>query len=287
MSVSIIIPAYNPNEEILSKIIRQISKQKFEEEKEVIIIDDCSPKRINKIARAKLVRNKKNLGLADAINTGVKLAKHEIVVVVEQDALPVTDDWLKKLVEPFKDEEVVATASTLILPEEIWQKFDNKAKILTANERGTHTPLLDETACAYRKAALKKAGFFDSTNFRTAGEDFDMYIKLKKIGKISYPKAGVYHMHPTNYATRMGKEAQLSEGFGALVRIHGAKMPRWYLGVLKATPLVGWLIFLLTFPYQKISFKLAFPTIIWLSAIRHWIYVENFWKGFINKKQTI
>ena len=35
------------------------------------------------------------------------------------------------------------------------------------------------------------SGLFDGKNFRTAGEDFDMWIKLNKIGKISYPNCRV------------------------------------------------------------------------------------------------
>jgi GT2 family glycosyltransferase len=157
-------------------------------------------------------------------------------------------------------------------------------KILSAKEQGILTPLLDEKGCANKKSALIKAGLFDTKQFTTAGEDFDMYLKLSRMGEIAYPDTKIIHYHKHTWKNRIGKELQLSNAFGALVRIHGTKLPRWYVGVLKAVPFLGWLIFLAGINIKKLKFLSLLAVPIYL--LFNFIYSIGFWKGFFNKIQT-
>lgn len=264
-SVSIIMPLYNPNKSLLKRIEKSIKNQDYK-------------------GKVKLIKVDEHLGLAEQANHGIKKAKTKIVIILEQDCIPATKSWLKKLVEPV-EKGAITSVSKVDLPYELWEKFDLVAKIMSAKEQKIITPLMDEKGCAYKKDALIKAGMFDSKNFRTAGEDFDMWIKLKKLGEIAYPDCKIIHYHIHTAKNRIKKEIQLSNGFGALTRIYGIEMPKFWLGFLKSIPIIGWPLFLLNYPYIKVGAS----SVLWipLSLLNNILYSYGFWKGFIDGKQTI
>lgn len=266
MNVSIIIAAYKPDRKVLSKILKALRNQNFKGKIEIVKIE-------------------KEKGFAEQLNEGIRKAKYPVIVSLHQDCIPYGNKWLEKLVEPLKDDKVIATASKVELPKELWNRFDLVSKILSVKEQKVITPALDEKGCAYRKSVLLKIGLFNSKDFRTAGEDYDMYLKLKKLGSIEYPNIKLIHFHYYNWEKRLKKELQLSNGFGALVRIYGRKMPNWYLGVLKSIPLLGYPLFLVGINIKKLKFLslLALP----LYLLVNFIYSYGFWKGFVDKKQTI
>ncbi len=266
MDVTIIIPLHNPDKRILKKVREIIKKQDYSGEIKILEID-------------------KNFGLAKSINYGLKRTKTEIVITLHQDCVPSSKEWLKKIVEPFKDKKVVASVSKVELPKKYWNKFDLIGKIFSAKEQKVITPLLDEKGCAYRRKTLEEINGFDEKTFRTAGEDFDIYFKLIERGRIAYPDCKVLHYHFHSGKNRMHKELQLSNGFGTLFRIHGKKMPSWKIGLVKSLPFLGWPIFIISFPYEKVGAK----GILWipLSLGANIFYSIGFWKGYIDKKQTI
>lgn len=264
MNVTIVIPVYNPDKEIFKKVELAIKNQDYD----------------GKIKVLKLQKG----GFGATFNYGLKKAKTEVVISLHQDCVPSSTDWLKKLVEPLKDKDVLASVSKVELPFEFWNKFDIMGKILSEKEQKIITPALDEKGCANKKSALIKAGLFDTKHFATAGEDYDMYLKLLKMGKIVYPDVKVIHYHRHTWKNRLKKELQLSNSSGALVRIHGTKMPHWYVGIIKAIPLLGWLVFLLGINVKKLKFLsfIAIPLYFLVS----FIYCYGFWKGFLMGRQT-
>ena len=266
MNVSIIIPIHKPNKYLLNKILDKIKSQKFKGKIEVIKVE-------------------MGLGLAASLNYGIKKAKYPIIVSLHQDCMPSSLDWLENLTKPLKSKEVVAATSKVEMPKELWGRFDAISKILSVKEQKVITPLLDEKGCAYKKSDLLKVGLFDEKNFKTAGEDFDIYIKISKLGKIVYPDAKVIHYHSYSWKTRLRKELQLSNGFGALVRIYGKSMHGWYIGLLKSIPLLGYIFFLPSINVSRLKFLsiLALP----LYLLVNFIYSYGFWKGFLMAKQTV
>lgn len=265
MNASIIIPLHKPDPKILGKIDNSLKNQNFKGKIEIIKVD-------------------KGWGLAKSLNYGIKKAKYNIVVSLHQDCVPTSKNWLKKLVEPLEKRCVVLSVSKVELPKELWGEFDVVAKLLTLKELGIKTPAYDEKGCAYRKETLLKVGLFDDEVFKTAGEDYDMFIKLKKEGKIMYPEAKVRHWHNTNWEDRLKKERQYANGFGALVRKYGRKMPCWYVGFIKATPIIGGLFFIMRFSYRRVGIN----SIIWfpISFVLNMLFILGFWKGFLMKRQV-
>lgn len=265
MDVTIIIPTYNPDKEILKKIEKSILEQDFQGKIKVIKVS--------------------GMGLADSLNYGIKKSKTNIVVSLHQDCVPSSKNWLTQLVYPLKEKNNVASVSQVELPKKYWEKFGYFAKIFSVKEQKILTPAMDEKGCAYKKEIIERVKFFDGKTFRTAGEDFDMYLKLKKIGNIAYPNAKVIHYHKHTFKNRLKKESQLAEASGVLVRKYKLQMTDWYKRVLLSIPILGWIFLILKFPY----FRMPFGSIAWigLSLIINFIYGYNFWKGFLTGRQLL
>lgn len=266
MNASIIMPLFNYDPIILKKILKALKQQKFPGKYEVIKID-------------------KGLGTVESVNYGIKKAKYEVIVTLHQDCIPMGNDWLSNLVEPLKDRNISASVSKVHLPEYLWKTLDKFAQAMIIKEVGEITPLMDEKGCAYRKEVLRRIGYFDNKYFRTSGGDFDMYMKLIKEGKIAYPSAVVLHIHPTTWNNRLKKTYQNANGYGALVRIHGTKMIRWYAGMAIATPILGLISLLVFYPWKKARFLGLHYAII--APLIHAFYAYGFWKGFLERKQTV
>ena len=265
MNVSIIIPLYNPDNYIIDEIKKSLKSQKFRGRYEILF--------------------EEGKGLAENINSGIMRAKYPIIVTLHQDCIPVGNDWLNNLIVPLKSKNCVASVSDVELPKKLWATFDIPAKILSAKEQKVLTPLLDEKGCAYKKKALIKIGLFDSDSFRSAGEDFDIYIKISRIGKIAYPHTKVLHYHKHTWKNRFRKEYQLANAFGTLVRIYGTKMPSYEKGFLKAIPLIGFIPLLLNcFDTKIIKYFFVSPFILFVAHVQ---YILGFWKGFLGGKQTV
>lgn len=263
LGASIIVISPNPDEN-LQRIKDSLKKQVYSGKKEIIIISQKK-------------------GLAENMNDGIKKAKNEIVITLHGDCIPSDDYWLNNLLEPFKDKEVVATVSKVQMPEDFWEKMNSFEKALSVKERGVITPLLDEKGCAYRASAMKKVGYFEENLFKTAGEDFDIYIKLSKIGRIEYPNATVVHRDFISLNRRIKKTYRNAEGFGTLVRIYGRAMPGWYLGFLKAIPLIGLGLLIPSYPIlREIKY---YPNYLFMLPIMHGAFIYGFWRGFFTKKQ--
>ncbi len=293
--VSIVFNLYQPKLFLLEKILKSLENQKNEFKIEIEVVnkkidEEClrlinSFKKRSRKMRINVFEVNENLSFASSMNAGIKKAKNDIVIVLQQDCIPLGENWLQNLVKPFEDKEIVATVSKVQFPDELWEKLDNFGKAIMLQEKGTIRPLLDEKGCAYRLTNLSNVGFFNDKDFRTAGEDFDLYIKLKKEGKIGYPDAAIIHYHPTDFKTRLEKVIQYANGFGTLVRIHGRKMPRWHVGIFKALPVLGIIPFLISYPFKKgVSLYPYYTAVI---PFMHINYVKGFWKGFFAGSQSV
>ncbi len=267
MDVSIIVPAYNPDKKILAKLVKAVKSQKYKGKIEFKIID-------------------RKQGFSKQMNIGLRESKYEIVVFLPQDCVPADDRWLENLISPFGDSRVVASVSKVELPKYIWDSFDYLTKGIMIKEKGVITSSLDGKGGAYRKDIMNSIGLFDEKNFRTAGEDYDTYLKIKDKGIIAYPDAKIIHHHPTSFGNRLRKDYQYANGYGALVRIHKTKMTRWYVGIVKAIPIIGLVTYLLSYPFSKGGLSII-PAYIVASLADHCYYIPGFWKGFIEGKQTV
>jgi glycosyltransferase involved in cell wall biosynthesis len=108
--VSVIIITYNGAKRIkfcLNSIIKQnYPKNKYE----IIIVDDGSQDNnleiISKFKKIQLFQHRKNKGIPFGRNTGIKNAKGEIIVYIDDDCIA-DKNWLKELIKPYSDDSVI------------------------------------------------------------------------------------------------------------------------------------------------------------------------------------
>ena len=92
LSISVIVPVYNA-EKHLKDCIDCLLSQDFDQKFEILVIDDASTDKSQKIIKEykspliKLVSLKKNKGPASARNEGIKIAKGEYIYFLDADDL--------------------------------------------------------------------------------------------------------------------------------------------------------------------------------------------------------
>jgi len=118
--VSIIVPCYN-EESSVKETVESILKSEYPNKLEVIIVNDGSKDNTLKFARelekkysnVKVV-DKSNSGKADSLNLGIKLARGEIIGVVDADSFP-EKGAIGKLVGYFNDPLMGAVTSFVFI----------------------------------------------------------------------------------------------------------------------------------------------------------------------------
>ncbi|HBQ20792.1 MAG: hypothetical protein A2Z91_03910 [Deltaproteobacteria bacterium GWA2_38_16] len=110
MNISIIIPTYN-SEKVLERCLQSIRRQDYPKENvEIIIADGGSKDQTLKIAQKYthlIFPNPLKTGEAGKA-VGLKHANHEICAFIDSDNILPESNWLTKMMEPFKDSEIIA-----------------------------------------------------------------------------------------------------------------------------------------------------------------------------------
>lgn len=111
-SISIVIPTFN-SERTLTHCLDSILKQEYPRENiEIIIADGGSKDRTIKIAKKfktdRICHNPLRTGEAGKA-IGVEAARNKIITFIDSDNILPSSNWLKVMVEPFKDGEIAGT----------------------------------------------------------------------------------------------------------------------------------------------------------------------------------
>ena len=108
MKLSIILPTYN-NEKTLYECLEALDKQDYsKKEYEILLIDGGSTDSTLEIAKKFNVRILKNPDrVEDAARIfALRIARGEIIALIDADNIVVGKDWIRKMLEPFKDKEI-------------------------------------------------------------------------------------------------------------------------------------------------------------------------------------
>jgi glycosyltransferase involved in cell wall biosynthesis len=112
VKVSIVIPTLN-SEKTLPKCLEAIRAQDFEKSRyEIVIADAGSSDQTLEVARRYNVEviTSNPLKTGEAGKTvGIKAANGEIIALVDSDNILPSSDWLRRMIEPFSDSEIIAT----------------------------------------------------------------------------------------------------------------------------------------------------------------------------------
>lgn len=188
-AVSIVIPAYN-EEENIKQCLDSVKNSDYPQNRiETIVVDDGSDDKTQEFVKGykgvKLFKQN-HLGKTEALNLGVKKAKHNFVVTIDADTI-VEKDFLKEIIKPFSDETIgAATGNSKVQNrntvlgsfQNVEYHFNNLIRHSFSNVFNNGIWFFGALAC-YRKNALKKTGFFKKDSL---AEDVDIALEIKKSG---------------------------------------------------------------------------------------------------------
>jgi cellulose synthase/poly-beta-1,6-N-acetylglucosamine synthase-like glycosyltransferase len=252
-SVSIIVPARN-EEKVIERCIESLLEIDYPK-KEIIVVDDGSSDRTYWLAKkyskkgVKVIRRRRAGGKSVALNTGMLLAKGEIIVTCDADSI-ISRAALKAIVKRFQDPTVTAVAGNV--------KVLNRTNLVTkcqaleyiVNENIYRrvfdifgvVPVVPGPLAAFRRKALREIGFYDKD---TLTEDFDITIKILKAGKVvqALSNAIVYTEAPATWRDFYRQRLRWNRGTFQTLRKHWNVLKHSRFGFVHT----------LTFPYVLLS----------------------------------
>jgi glycosyltransferase involved in cell wall biosynthesis len=170
-SASIVILTFN-REEVIEKTLKAMLKQDYPEY-EVIVVNDGSKDNTKEILKKfkdkklTVINNEKEKGPCKARNQGIKKAKNDFIIIMDDDCIP-ERNWLKKMMQGFDSDKVGMVSGYSI-------------------HGGTST--------AFSRKALKKVGLYDEEYFYYR-EDTDLVFRIMDAGfQIKQVKAKYVHEH--------------------------------------------------------------------------------------------
>ena len=211
IKVSVIIPNYN-GEKYLRDCLESLRGQDYLEF-EIIIIDNASQdSRYEWLREYKDIIFKplnQNYGFSKAVNEGIKIAKGEYVLLLNNDTI-VEKDFIRQLVVAIeKDEKIFGVSSKMIAYDDhsiMDDAGDEYSVVGWAYKLGDGKSVENYTksykvfsACAgaalYRKSIFDKIGLFDEVFFAYL-EDVDISYRARIYGyyNVYCPDAKVYHI---------------------------------------------------------------------------------------------
>lgn len=208
MKASVIIPTLN-RQKILIDTLENLLEQK-EYIEEIILIDQSdqiTEEFLTFIKKIPLVKHfrleRKNT--PNARNYGIKKAKSEIILFLDDDIIP-AKDLIKAHLINFNDSTIDGVTGRVISPKEKGVWTDGKSNIITP--RGDIIPNWTSKVrsevntvaggnCSFKKSLIEKAGYFDDSYIGNAmREESDFALRFVRAGyKIVFdPKAEIIHL---------------------------------------------------------------------------------------------
>ncbi len=313
-NISFVIPSYNC-ETTIANTINSIKNQNYKGKVEIVVIDDLSKdnsvKEISKFKNVKLIVNEKNLGLSNSLNKAMKATKYDVIGLLFCDCELSDKNWINRMIEVLNsDEKIGSVCSIYALPKEAWKDYSFVDKAIFSREYylsvtgkkggGKHGLM--------RKKVLEKLNYYDSKNYRIAGEDTDLLHRIEKLGyKVVLTKNKVIHYHASHHFSLkqhlFDKALPLGEAIGVNFRRHGFNsMGNKYWNAFSSTfvylglfvPYVRWVslfvilgitsLFILHFLRYSRDVRIVF--LPFLKITKDIFNIIGFWKGFITNRQS-
>lgn len=209
MDISVIIPTLNAEHEIETLLIA-LDRQSIQPN-EILVVDSASDdKTIELVQKHKGVRllqiDRQDFNHGTTRDKALRESSGDFVCFLTQDAVPVSDDYLKRLIAPMVDDSDIALVSRRQLPKADARRFEQLVRGFNypdspsvrskcdLEKLGIKTFFASDACSAYRRIAYLECGGFDHVN---TNEDMLMAAKFIASGmKVAYePHAEVFHSH--------------------------------------------------------------------------------------------
>jgi len=212
--LSIIIPFKN-EEHTLPFVLDSLYIQESDFSFEVILADGCSTDSSVRIIEEHQLFKKtdvkiislppENHGMTVARNAGAKDAHGKYFIFMQADIRINDKKALSKVVDAFKDPEVVGTSFVALGADSEFDKYDFWGKVLMARfQKSRDKDNYDTKFNGVRKDIFQKMNGFDEERYPIGGEDFDFFVRLAALGRIAKTGVEVEHLHGYGSTQKVG-----------------------------------------------------------------------------------
>ena len=319
-TVSILLPTLNA-ERVLGKCLQSIDEQDYPKELvEIIIADGGSTDNTLEIARQytdRIYPNPLKTGEAGKA-VALKRATGEIVALIDSDNILPSQDWMRRMMEPFEDEEIMGAepweytcraedrlitryCALMGMNDPICLFLGNYDRLNQITQKWTQMPVTEEDAGRYLKVTLDEKhiptiganGFLirrvalQSCQVEQYLFDIDILCELVQRGqsKVAKVKIGIVHLFSGNVATFTRKQRRRIWDFHFYSRLGLRKYP--WSGVNR-TGLIRFLVYTITtFPLlvQALIGYIRKPDSAWLfHPLACWITLWTYGIGTLQSR---
>ena len=252
--VSVVIPTLNAESE-LSGLLRVLKRQTLCPE-EIIVVDSSSDDLTGEIAEddpsVTLIRiDRGDFNHGATRDMAFRRSSGDLVCFLTQDAVPVSDAYLERLVAPLLSDDGIALVSGRQLPKPDARRFEQLVRAFNYPEEssvrsvtdlprlGIKTFFASDVCSAYRRSAYLACGGFPRLE---TNEDMLMAARFIEAGyKVAYEaSAEVYHSHNLTICQQFNRNRMVgrflashaSELMGALEFGEGARLAKSVADIL-------------------------------------------------------
>jgi GT2 family glycosyltransferase len=218
--ISIVIPVYNQLE-MTDDCIKAI--REHTQDYELVIVDNGSdpvvPARY--FLFEKVIRNETNLGFPVAVNQGIREAKGDIIILLNNDVI-VTSGWADKLVKHLETYSIVAPLANYCagLQQQVTLETYSDDKELNAaatkwgedhDKEFLEVNFVIGFCMAFKKSLWEELGDFDESLWPCSGEEIDFCFRARAKGyKVAIARDAYVHHIGSQTFMQMEKDGQLN-----------------------------------------------------------------------------
>ena len=267
--VSVIIPAFNSEATIKGLLDSLMALDYRRDRLEIILVDGGSTDRTREIAQEYPIKVivEERRGINVARNFGVRNSNGEILAFTDSDCI-VPVDWIRKIVEAFKDSRVGCLGGSVIRYEDNFLSRYADESIMPVLRRFRRRELLGDVGLmfrypagcnmAFRREALERVGYFDE-RIRYGFDEDELIERICRSGYLMLldPEIVVWHRHRGSLRGLLKQVFNYGRGGGLIVRIGiRGKFSRWIL--MSLISFLFWIMLCVSLAASAIFFSRLF-----------------------------
>ena len=263
--ITVIIPAYNEEENIAKSIDSCINLDYPSNKLDILVVNDGSTDKTKEICKTYVKRNliglisKKNGGKASAMNAGLKHTKTEFIAYLDADS-EYDQKALKNMIGYLEDKNVGAVTSSMkpnkhstFIERLQWVEYLFSIYMRKIFDFARAQYVIPGPGSVYRKKAILDCGGFDENNLTE-----DMEIAFK--------------MHTTRYIIKNSTNAHVTTDVPGKFRDFLKQRLRWYVGYFDNVQKFRFMIF--NRKFGTLGTFLIPSNFIWLLSI---LFLTGYW----------
>jgi len=247
VDLSVVVPTYN-QADLLQECLRALVGQTLPQETyEIVVVDDGSTDQTAAVLGrfgppVRVVRLPQNRGRSAARNAGIRAAAASLIVLVDSDIIVRADFLASHLRVHTREGPGILSRGPVIDVPDLESARDGRPLRLVASPA-----YLTTANAALAKDALLRAGLFDEGFSGYGWEDFDLGLRLKRLGirRVFCRQAVAFHVDPGQYWDDIGKllakEAARARNAVYLYQKHPTLEARWLIQATRLHRVLYWL----------------------------------------------